>query len=58
MSAYLSLVLSIPVTPTIRPLVLESPFTVCSNAKSGETELNDDSDDNVETAWALLSVNS
>ena len=50
--------LSIPVTPTIRPLVLESLFTVCSNAKSGETELNDDSDDDVETAWALLSVNS
>ena len=53
MPAYL-----MPVPQTIPPLNLESLFTVCSDAMSGETELNDDSEDNVETAWALFSLNS
>ena len=57
-SAQLSLVRSMLVPPTIPLLVLESLFTVCSNAMSGETELNDDSEDDAETAWALFSVNS
>ena len=51
-SAHLSLVPSMSVTTTIRPLVLETLFTVCSNAMSGDTELNDDLDDDVETVWA------
>ena len=57
-STLLSYVPSMPVTPTIPPLLLEYLFTVCSNAMSGETQLNDDSKGDVETAWALFSVNS
>ena len=44
-----------PEPPTIP--FLESLFTVCSNSMSDETELNDYSEDDVETAWALFSVN-